>query len=276
MCLKIQLRQITYIIFTILGVLISSCSSKSVDKKNPFSVGEYIYNAFSEGDSSLIWSIFDFENEDFYGRKFREAIRDEEIKNFILKNSKTQLLKIDTSSFSDLKFIEVYLEKDRDIFQITSGYSVDSLNNIKIKDYNITNYTKSCVQYNNSPYVPLRQLRVKKFIYNLNGNDLTIKNGAIEFENNTEYNMEEISFRLKIFKINNIFSQEIIFNQTIDINKVIKKGDLARLIIPQLNSYFVGEPLSRDKIGFDVEFLSVLPKPESHFCQVVRELTDKN
>jgi hypothetical protein len=253
-------------------LFIASCNEKSFDRKTLLSLGEYVFYALSKSDTSMIWSIYDLKNESIYEKAFREANDVKVLNDFIKIDNKIKLLQIDTLRLSEYKLLEILIQKNNEIYVVDCGYYLDSFGQFGLSSIGISNYSNLCNEYLESPYIPVSGLTFKKLLWNMNRQKNTFLDGQIELENTSEFPIEFLTFRLKIFKYSNIFNQDIIFNQTIESNQNILNGDLVRINIPQLDSYYFGESLGEGKIGFDVDVLSVLPKPESYYCKIVNDL----
>lgn len=256
-------------LFLVSLIFLNSCDKPILDDKDPFDVGEKIYEGFSKGDSALIWSLFDFNSESKYLRAFREANDMAQIDFILKKSGQSKLIKVDTFSMSD-PFIEILFSKGGNVFKIDVRYFIDSVNNeIKINSYHTTDISKICHDYLTKPYIPLGRVLVSNFLFKTGKNNEVFESGELDVTNNTDFDIDLMTFRFKIFHSE---SEDPVFNQTIKSNLSIPKGDMKRINVLELQDYFIGKIINDKTITFDFELIEVSPKPVNTYCETLSNI----
>jgi len=194
MDINFKMKKVTFIVLISLGTFIS-CNKNFLNENDPISIGGKIFEGFAKSDSSIIWYLYDFNSESKYLKAFREGNTMPEI-NFILKSGgKSKLVKIDTVVFPEKPHIEVTFIKNLNFYKILAGYYIDSIENkIKIDSYTIIDLTKYCIEYFDSPYLPIGKVVWENFSFKLGSDNLHFKLGELDIINNTDSDIDMVRF----------------------------------------------------------------------------------
>ena len=142
--------------------------------------------------------------------------------------------------------------------------------NFKIEELYFYNINKECDEYTENPYCPESKIIFKnmtsRFLYSRQG----FENAKINVKNRTGKDIDYIKFRLILTKDKYESVSDAFFNQTIESNKKIFKGDNAEIDIPALEKYYTS--FNIQNFAFGVELIEIRPKPESEDCKIIEEL----
>lgn len=259
-----------YILILFIALSFASCQYK-VDNSNIFKVGEALHESFSKKDTVILKKVF-IHGMDSIDSKQKETIK--EIEKFY--TPELTILKTDTSSnniwWRNYSMIDLYYKKSTNFYRIRAYYQTDSLGNHYIDDLYFTDINESCEEDKNKPYCPKYDIEFKRIIWTTDYYEKTFKSGAIELQNNSDNDLNYIKFRVILENGNSSWSAKTLLNQTVESYKPIYKGDIATIEVPGMSDYFTGFKIEKDKLFFDPELIEVLPKPESYWCNLLKEL----
>jgi hypothetical protein len=135
--------------------------------------------------------------------------------------------------------------------------------------------TEKCEEYNKNVYSPKDLIHFKEINWTYS-NVRRFDSGTVSLENNTLDDINYIKFRLILKRGQYWWDAEPFFNQTVESNKTIYKGDLATVDVPGMSDYYTGFNINNEDIFLDAELIEVGPKPISIWCKTLNELKDEN
>lgn len=256
-------------VFLMSTLFFASCSYKA-DRTDIFKVGEAIHEAFVRKDTTILKQIF-IHQLDSISDSQRETLKNiQEI-----YNKDIRLIKIDTSGFLWLKYVDIYYESKGVFYEVSGSYTKDSLNNYLMENLHLTNISEECEKYNNEPYAPKSSISFKDISWTTDYYSKTFKSGKVRLQNDTESDIHYIKFRVILKNGEYSWNSETFFNQTVESYKPIYQGDIVTVEIPGLENYYTGFTIKRDNLSFDAQLIEVKPKPESDWCKKIEGFKEK-
>lgn len=253
--------------------ILSSCQYK-VDDTNPFGVADAIHEGLIRNDSTILQNVFKYQMDSLSERSLENLA---EAKEIYQNNKNINVIKIDTSTlwFND-KIIDMFCRTNGNFYRIRTYYLPDSTTSkVKPTDFYFTNLNKECEDYNNTPWNPKYDINFKRISWNTDYYGKTFKYGAVELQNNTEYDLNFVKFRVILKHGDYSWSAETFLNQTVESYKPLYKGDIVKIDIPGMTDYFTGFKIEQDELFFDAELIEVKPKPVSFWCTTLEELKEE-
>jgi hypothetical protein len=193
-----------------------------------------------------------------------------EIQDFF--NPELTIIKMDTSSYIFWQWLNIYYKKKTTFYELSAEYSRDSLGTITISNLFLKNINEECESDKNEPYCPKDDVEFKRISWKTDHYGKTFKSGEVFFKNNSDNDFNYIKFRVIMKNGNSQWSAETFFNQTVESYKPSYSGDITSVQIPGMENYFTGFKIDKDNLYFDAELIEVLPKPESSWCKLLKEL----
>lgn len=160
----------------------------------------------------------------------------------------------------------IFIEANGDIYKFR-GITDKKEGKLYYSYVNLSNLTLDCDDYNTKPYQP-QNIQMDKAYWLLSNDRKSFKEFHIKGKNRSDNQVEELQFRLKLKKT----SGEEFFSKTIIRNMTIMPEDTFEIDVNELNDFFVGYILSNKTFKFNIEILSVLPKPPNTDCELLEEL----
>jgi len=257
----------------ILAGTISLWSCTTVNKKDIFSVAENFEKALMKNNIKKLKSLFMY-NMDSISQESKGYI--EEIKTFYAKN-KIKRIEIDTSNILNIwKFCDIsYLVNDT-YFEVSFIYKKDKLGDFCVQEVYFININDACKKSELQPYCPKKQIDFKSIVWETNYYGTSFKSGMVELQNNTDMDIDYIKFRVILAKSNNPYLRgETFFNQTVESNNKIFKGDISTINIPGLENFYAGFKIEKNTLQFNAELIEIKPKPISSWCSKITRLDNK-
>jgi len=263
------MKRLSILYLTITLVLVS-CAK--VDRKDIFSVAETFEKSFKQNKIDKLKPLFEFQM-DSLSQEQKDKIK--EIQAFYKENTMKKV-EVDTSGSWFWKYCDIsYLVNDT-YYEVSFSYNRDSVGNIIMDGFYFTNINEACTKAENEPYCPKRDITFKRISWTTDYYGKTFKSGAVELQNNTDFDINYIKFRVILAKGNNsYFLGETFFNQTVESYKPIYKGDIATIDIPGMSDYFAGFKIEKDNLQFNAEVVERKPKPVSDWCLKIQKLDKK-
>ncbi len=264
-------KNILYLVGLI--IILTSCN-KEINRKdiNLFVVD--IINVFEENDSVLLQTVYQTNLDSVVGYQ-KEHI--ENIFNFF-EGAKVKYLKFDAISeyFSDdFSALDMYFLKENSYYKIRAKYSHDSIQNIIVENLYFNNLKELCKEDMDKPFCPSYSIDFKSISWTTDYYQKTFKSGEVILQNNSDYDLEYIKFRIVLKKGTSYYDSEVFFNQTVVSHKKIFKGDINTINIEGLEGFYTGFKIDKDNLLFDADLIEVLPKPESSWCKEIKDLNEK-
>jgi len=240
-----------------------------VDKTDVFKVGDAIHRSFLKGDIEILKQVYqsNMKNVD-------ETIKDEIKKIQSFYTNSTKVLKMDTSSIDYTHYLDLFYKRDTTFYRLRSIYMKDSLNNIFLDWISFDNLTKLCEIDQKEVFCPSWLLSINEFRWLIDDSKKSIRKGRVLIQNAnySAFDFDYLKFRVILRHEISPTSSEIFFNQTIEINKKIFKGDDVWVDIDDMNNYYTGFILNKNNISFHAELIEARPKPESEWCTTIEKL----
>ncbi|MBK7095351.1 MAG: hypothetical protein IPH57_10015 [Saprospiraceae bacterium] len=249
--------------FILILILFTSCTDRT-DFKD---IGKATLEAIIKNDTVELKKLFsdnmDNLDEDTKKELFSEILNYKD-KNYSIIKSDTTSNEVTSLVFSQ---INTYFSIDRNIYLLCTDYDKDDKGIISIENIYISNLTEKCNEWKTNPYCPKFDITIKSLTWRMDYLNKTIKSGKVTLENQTDYDINFIKFRV-ILKYNN----QIFFNQTTVYESKIYAGDITTIDVSGMQDLYTGFTLSNNKFQFDAILIEVKPKPKSAECLKLLEL----
>lgn len=244
-----------------LFTVICSCNKRE-DLKNIESFSRVLLSSLESWDTAKIRQLY-------FNQMDHSFLSPEEIKKIIKKglikdgliNSKFNILGVDTLSGMFSPKLHVFFKANGSYYRLRTTYLRDSVGTISIEEPYIINLEKECKNDSMKNYQPY-DLQFKFLQWTTDYyNNRKFKNVSVEISNETDRDINFIKFRLIIY------SNKIeVFNQTIQKNINIYKGDRKRIEISELSDYTILSSIDQESITWTGKIISVLPRPQPNTC----------
>jgi len=254
------------IILFLLIIIISSCQNK-FDKTDIFKIGDAIHKSFLHKDLDNLKQIC-VPKMDYVRETYKSEI--EEIQSFYTNN--TRVLKMDTSSMSQMKYLDLFYNRDSDFYRLRAYYQKDSLNKISVVGFSFDNLTVACKKDQKETFCPSHVLLFEKIIWTTDYSGTSFKKGTVLLHNYSVWDLNYIKFRTLLkHKISPTYS-ETFFTQTVETTKKIFSGDFVQIEIPGMTDFYTGFKINSNNLIFEAELIEAGPKPESEWCITIDKL----
>jgi hypothetical protein len=253
-------------------MIVSFVSCTNVDTKDVFSIAEQVEKSLKQNKIDKLKPFFDPPMDSLL-QEDKDRIK--EIQDFYRENS-VKKIEVDTILlFWSFTVCDIsYLVNDT-YYEVRFFYKRDSLGNVVINTPVLRNISEICAEDGEKPYCPMWSIDFKKLSWTTDYYEKTVNNGKIEFQNNTDYDINYIKFRIKLRRGYSYYYGETFFNQTVESYKPIYKGDIVSIEIPGLSNYYTGFTIDKDAIRFEAELIEIRPKPISGACLKIQKLDTK-
>jgi hypothetical protein len=247
-------------IYLIIGVLFLFTNCNRTDYKDLDSIAKGFPKALESGDEGFTSELFLKGYKTSVKKDIKEAYALLEGKNIEFLKSETSRLPYDESSI-----LKIFFRAGGEYFSLKTEYAKREFGeNHQLTGFHLKNLNELCDEYKESPYTPYG-LRSLKMQYRFHGG--TFEDAKIRVRNDTDYDIDYIKLRLKLFNKNN---RSPFFNQTIVSERPVYKGDISNINIKGLEGFYIDD--RNLDLSMRVELLEVRPKPKSKECKIIEEL----
>lgn len=251
----------------ILVTSITFCSCTKVDRKDIFSVAKIFEESFEKEDLNKLRPFFQV-SMDSLSQDQKNEIK--KIQTFLNEN-KLKKIEVDTSGSWIWKYCDISYLVNNSYYEVSFSYERDSLGYITIDGFYFTNINEACAKAENEPYCPKSKIIFKRISWTTDYYENRFKSGAVELQNNTDFDINYIKFRVILANgKSSLVLGETFFNQTVENYKPIYKGDITTIEVPGLSDYFAGFKIEKDNLQFNSELIEIKPKPISDWCKKIK------
>ena len=263
------MKKISFL-YLALALLFDSCAT--VDRKDIFSIAETVEKSFKQGKIDKLKPFFEY-HMDSLSQEQKDYIK--EILTFY-KEKSIKKIDVDSTDFWLFKSCDISYLVDDTYYQVSFLYDRDSIGIITLSGFYFSNINEACTTSKNKPYCPSSDIVFKRLSWTTDYYGKSFKNGAIELQNKTDFDINYIKFRVTLAKGGNkYFFGETFFSQTVESYKPIYKGDIATIEVPGMSDYYAGFKIDKDNMQFSAELIEIKPKPISSWCLKIQELDKK-
>lgn len=234
------------------------------------SVGKALHSHLSKKDYSILKKINPSQFDTISENAQKELNKYD---RFI--SNKPDFFLIDTSTFLGfLPMLELNYFYNDNFYQLAFWYSMDSLKKIYIHDLSFVNLNELCENGRKMLYCPDDKVVFTNFAWNTDFYKKSFTHGTITLQNNSDYDIDYLKFRLILKNKNNALSSQVFFNRTIEYNRNIPKGDLIRIEINELIGYSANFIITYDNLIIEPSLIQVLPIPDNLSCYKLSKLKE--
>ena len=242
------------------GIIFCSYTScTTMNRKDIDSVGKELLKYVILDDSA---KIGEFLSDSAY-------FKSEDIEYYLntYKNSDYQILRVDTSSVNENKYLEVYYKIDTFYHVLECHYDREENDNIGILGLHANNMTKDYWEYVKEPYNPRLGVNFPQYTWAWEGSYLTrfsvfIRNVDVALD------IDELKFKLILYVDN-----EPIINRTFVCKEKIYSGDVIEYQIRELKGHFIPKPLTKNNVTCSIEPIEAKPKPKFYYADILESLS---
>lgn len=263
-------KYLKVLLIVIIAGTLHSCN-KSIDRTDYESVSENIFNAVMNNDTLAIKNLWMYQMDSIEAYTKKEMF--ESFKQF--KDKNVEYLKTDTSiSDWSLPYINIYFKIDTSFYQIYCMFyearmDGNKKNILSLHYLKITNLTEEYADYNNTPFCPKGDVSFKGITWGVDFTNKTFSHGKAAIQNNSDNDIDYIKFRVTLTN-----NGSVVFNQTVEHQSKIYKGDIINVDIPGMKEYYTGFIINKDNLTFQPELIEIRPKPEYIYANTVKELKE--
>jgi hypothetical protein len=261
-----------YPVLILLLVIQLGCGHSTENSRDPVALNETLYRAVLAGDSTTIMNLAS--NKFFWdGRPNDDLLKFLHVEHF--KNKSAVVIDSDTTDGPQFgigwskqsNVFHTSFRIDSTYYLLHGSFKKDSTGQIWLSNLSIIDLNQFCNLGMSTVSIP--KIQFIELLYNTDDWNRAFENGQIRMQNNDDFDVAGLRFRLRIYH-----NTTLIFNKSIKTSQKLISRDMTLVSIPEMQGYAVGRPIrgQGQQITWQYEIESYDNQSEPMDCWPLREV----